>query len=230
MLTSLAEKIHPQVAALVLIDVQNDFCSPGGAFAKLGYDISMVQEMIPRLVKLVEEARKAGVPIIYVQSTYNTEPNLYLSEVWIEHKLRRQAKMYVEQQVCKQGTWGWEYVKPLQKIPPDAIIEKHRYDAFLHTNLELVLRTRKIKSLILAGATTNVCVETTARSAFLRDYYVVFTNDCTASHDPSQHGSTLFNIEKYFGIVVSSDQIIDSWHAMNSVINSNADSRDLKLA
>ena len=214
MLETLEEKVDPNNAALIVVDMQNDFCSPGGAFDRLGYDMLMVKEMIPRLVGLVSEARKVNLPVVFLKSTYNTIPNWYLSEVWFEHKMRRQSGIYSEVPALKEGTLGWEIIDELKPLPTELVVCKNRYDGFLHTNLDLVLRNRGIRSVIMTGVSTNVCVETTTREAFLRDYYVVFTKDCTASYERDLHEATLKNVDKYFGIVVASEDILKSWNRL----------------
>jgi len=211
MLKTLEEKVSPGSAALIVVDMQNDFCSKGGVFDRLGYDMSMVKEMIPRLVGLVGEARKVNLPIVFLKSTYNTTPNWYLSEVWFEHKIRRQSRIYSVIPALKEGTWGWEIIDQLNPLPTELVVLKNRYDGFLHTNLDLALRSRGVESVIMTGVSTNVCVETTTREAFLRDYYVVFTKDCTASYERDLHEATLKNVDKYFGIVVTSEEVMKSW-------------------
>ena len=219
MLKTLAEKASPQNAVLLVIDMQNDFCSPDGVFEKMGYDIGMIQEMVPRLTNLIKEARLAKVPIIFVKSSYTTSPNWFLSEVWFEHKNRRQAGLYSKKEALKPGTWGWEIINGLDVRPDeDAFVIKHRYNAFYSTDLDLILRSRGIQSIIFTGMATNVCVESTARDAFFRDYYVVFTSDCTATYERQMHYPTLQNIEKYFGLVVESKDIIQCWKPLQKEI------------
>ena len=91
------------------------------------------------------------------------------------------------------------------------IVTKHRYGAFEGTDLDLVLRSRGIRTVIMTGVATNVCVETTARQAFLKDYYVVFTSDCSAPFSQAAHDATLYNIDQFFGEVVTSEQIMACW-------------------
>ena len=112
--------------------------------------------------------------------------------------------------VCEAGEWNGDFfqVKPL---PDEVIVTKHRYGAFEGTDLDLVLRSRGIRSVIMTGVATNVCVETTARQAFMRDYYVVFTSDCSATFSQAAHDATLYNIDQFFGEVASSEQIMACW-------------------
>ena len=99
----------------------------------------------------------------------------------------------------------------VRPAPDEAIITKHRYGAFESTDLDLVLRSKGIRTVIMTGVATNVCVETTARQAFLRDYYVVFLSDCTATFSAAQHEAALWNIDQFFGQVVSSEDVIACW-------------------
>ncbi|MGI0090720.1 MAG: cysteine hydrolase family protein [Nitrososphaerales archaeon] len=213
MLRTLEEKVDPKNAALLIVDMQKDYCSESGAFATVGFDISMTRNMIPRLARLLTEARNSRVPAIYTRSIYNTDPNWYLSDVWLEHKARRQRGIYVSTPALRAGSWGAEFVDEVKPKPEDLIVTKHRYSAFYGTDLEVALRARGIKSLIMTGVSTNVCVESTARDAFFRDFYVVFTSDCTATNNGGEeaHNAALQNIDRCFGIVTTSTQIMECW-------------------
>jgi ureidoacrylate peracid hydrolase len=212
MLSTLAEKVDPRHAALLLVDVQNDFCAEGGAMHREGRDLTLVQRMIPRLERLLEAARSADVACVWIRNVYNTGPNHYLSEVWLEQAKRRRKGAYVEYPVCEPGAWNGDFYR-VKPQPDEVIVTKHRYGAFESTDLDLILRSRGIRTVIMTGVATNVCVETTARQAFLRDYYVVFTSDCSATFSPAQHDAALFNIDQFFGQVVSSHEIIACWPA-----------------
>lgn len=210
MLSTLRDKVDPRHAALLLVDVQNDFCAEGGAMHREGRDVSLAQRMIPRLERLLESARAAGVHVIWIRNVYNTAPNHYLSEVWLEQARRRRNGCYVDYPVCEPGAWNGDFygVRP---EPGEVIVTKHRYGAFEGTDLDLILRSKGVRTVIMTGVATNVCVETTARQAFLRDYYVVFTSDCTASFSAAQHEAALFNIEQFFGQVVAGDEVTACW-------------------
>ena len=212
MLRTLAEKVRPEHCAVLIVDVQNDFCAEGGAMHREGRDLSMVKTMVPRLAALVDAARAAHVPLIWIRNVYNTGPNWYLSEVWLEQAHRRRRGAYLTIPVCEPGEWNGDFfaIKPL---PDEVIVTKHRYGAFESSDLDLVLRSRGIRTVIMTGVATNVCVETTARQAFLRDYYVVFVDDCTATYDPADHDATLRNIDAFFGEVVSADALRACWPA-----------------
>ncbi len=210
MLSTLERKVDPKHTALLVVDVQNDFCAPGAAFDKAGINLSMVQEMVPRLVKIIDQARKAGVFVVFIRNHYNTENNWYLSETWLEHAKRRRRGLYWTIPMCVPGSWGADFylVKPAEGEP---IVTKHRYDAFENTDLQYVLSSRGIRTLIMTGFATNVCVETTSRHGFVKDYYIVMNKDCVASDMKELHEATLKNIENFFGEVVTSEDILKCW-------------------
>ena len=210
MLTTLSDKVLPERCALLIVDVQNDFAADGGAMHREGRDVSMAQAMVPRLERLLEAARAAKAHIIWIRNVYNTGPNWYLSEVWLEQAKRRRNGAYVDYPVCEPQQWNGDFYI-IRPKPDEGIVTKHRYGAFESSDLDLVLRSQGIRTVIMTGIATNVCVETTARQAFLRDYYVVFTSDCTATYSQAQHEATLFNIEQFFGQVVSSEEVMACW-------------------
>ncbi len=216
MLRTLQQKVQPEHSAVLIVDVQNDFCAEGGAMHSEGRDLSLVQAMVPRLVRLVDAARAARVPCIWIRNVYNSQPNWYLSEVWLEQAMRRRKGLYVERPVCESGAWNGDFYQ-VRPRPAEVIVTKHRYGAFEGTDLDLILRSRGIRTVIMTGVATNVCVETTARQAFLRDYYLVFTSDCTAAYSPADHEGTLRNIDQFFGQVATSAAVAACWEPVLAV-------------
>jgi ureidoacrylate peracid hydrolase len=212
MLTTIQQKVDPKHSALLLVDVQNDFCARGGAMDRGGRDVSLAQEMIPRLARLLEAARAAKVRCVWIRNVYNTTPNLYLSEVWLEQAKRRRNGAYIDYPVCEPNAWNGDYYEIHPKAD-EAVVTKHRYGAFEGTDLDLVLRSLGIRTVIMTGVATNVCVETTARQAFMRDYYVVMPGDCTATYRKAEHEASLHNIDQFFGEVVTSDEVMGCWSA-----------------
>ena len=210
MLATLADKVRPAHCALLLVDLQNDFCADGGAMHREGRDLSLVRDMMPRLERFVTQARAAGVKCVWIKNVYNTKHNWYLSEVWLEQAQRRRNGAYVKYPVCEPTEWNGDFYS-IRPQPEDPVVIKHRYGAFESSDLDLVLRSNGIRTVIMAGVATNVCVETTARQAFLRDYYVVFTNDGTATFTRAEHEAALKNIDMFFGHVVSCDEVAACW-------------------
>jgi ureidoacrylate peracid hydrolase len=210
MLTTLKDKVDPGHSALLLVDVQNDFAAENGAMHREGRDVSLCQAMIPRLETMLEAARTAGAHIVWIRNVYNTGPNWYLSEVWLEQARRRRNGAYVDYPVCEPGEWNGDFYK-IRPNKNELIVTKHRYGAFEGTDLDLALRSQGIRTVIMTGIATNVCVETTARQAFMKDYYVVCLSDCTATFSQAQHDAALFNIEQFFGQVTNSEEVMRCW-------------------
>lgn len=203
MLRTLEEKVQPQNAALIVVDVQNDFCATGGWIDQLGEDVSQAQAMLPNLQKLIDQARGAGVLVVFVQAVYDER---YHSVVYKEFVSRR----FQTGLPCQSGTRGVEFYQ-VQPQPGDFLVQKHRYSAFANTDLDLILRSNGIQTLIMTGVATNGCVESTARDGFFQDYYIVVAEDCCASGNPAFHETALRILADRFGLVVTSKEIIAAW-------------------
>ena len=214
-LMTLEKKVDPSHTALLVVDVQNDFCVEGGMWDREGMDIRLIQTMGPRLINLIDKARKAGLTIIYIQNIYSSENNWYLSDVWLEQAKRksfgRRPGRYIEYPVCEQNTWKGDFYAGIKPLPGELVVKKHRYSAFVDTDLDLVLRSKGIRTLIMSGIATNCCVETTARDGFMKDYYIVFLKDCTTTFSEEMHNNTLKNIDLFFGQVVDSSEVLRCW-------------------
>jgi ureidoacrylate peracid hydrolase len=206
MARTLAEKVDPRQAALVVVDVQNDFCHPEGAAGKRGRDLSQIPAMAEHLTHLLGEARRVGLPIIFIRTEHGPWTD---SESWLGRN-----KTEVQQRVltCEEGTWGCEFYA----VAPQAgerVVVKHRYSAFRGTDLDLILRARGIRTVLICGVATNVCVETSAREAYMHDYEVVFLSDCSAAYSDLEHEATLRNMAQYFGVVASEEEVCTAWAA-----------------
>lgn len=205
LLFTLEEKVHPRHSAIIVVDMQNAFCHPEGYLHKLGVNISSIQAMVPRLEHFLAQARKAKIEIIFIQAIYDKK---YLAGPFLEKDCRAGLK----EERCVEGSWDADFfiVGPL---PSETVVQKHRYSAFVGTTLDQVLRQKGISTLIMTGVTTNVCVESTARDGFMRDYYIVFLRDCTATYRKEVHEFTLANIEKHFGVVTDSNELLRNWES-----------------
>ena len=207
MLRTLAEKVAPEHTALIVIDMQNDFCDDEGVCAQNGDDLRSVQAIVPKIQQLATEARAAGATVVFVRVSHDDSTN---SEVYLERRIGRKANP------CTEGTWGAEWYGELRPEPSDVVITKHRYSAFIDTSLDLVLRSRNVRTIVVTGTTTNVCVESTARHGHMLDYYVVVPEDAAAASDLAAHEATLHNIRKYFGDVVSATELEALWRVAAS--------------
>ena len=210
--TELSELVDPAHTALVVVDMQRDFCVPGWAFDKLGVDITMYPPMIPRLARLIEGARAAAVPVIYIQMT--VLPNRASeSPAQIRFNLRLHLASHGEGEPLRYTEDGSEGQSILDELAPadgDLIVKKYRSSGFWGTNLDLLLRSNGIKSVVVSGCTTEGCVESTARDALFNDYYVVVAEDCVASDDREQHDASMLLMRNRFDIA-STGEILAVW-------------------
>jgi ureidoacrylate peracid hydrolase len=198
-LVSLEEKVAPAHTAVLVIDMQNDFCSPQGHIAKSGRDISASHRVAARLPDMLARARKAGALVVFVRNIYSTEHNHYLSDVWLDHAAHKRGGTRTP--FCAADSWGADFYENVRPQPGDALVTKHRYSAFHNTDLETILRANGIRTIVLTGAVTNVCIETTAREGYVRDYYVVLAEDGSAAYSPEDQAATIRNVGRYFGSV-----------------------------
>ena len=212
-LRGLANKIEPGHTALIVIDVQNDFCAPGGMMDREGLDLSDAQAMADRLPPLISAARAAGVLVVFVRNVYSSDHNFYLSDTWLEQASRKREGSYTRREVCKADSWEGDFYGDVRPGPRDPVVSKHRFNAFRNTDLDTILRAHGIRTTVFTGVATNVCVETTARDAFMHDYYVVFTTDGTATYSREDHEATLRNIDRYFGELASVAEVEAVWMA-----------------
>lgn len=197
--------LNPESTAILVVDIQNDYCHAEGALAKMGRDISKIQDIIPNIQTLIKTARNRKVPIIFVQTI---QDKYLVSQVW---KNRPSINKDVNPlSICEKGSWGAEFYK-LAPMSEDIILQKYRYSAFIGTELDLMLSNMKRESLIFTGVATNVCVESTARDGFLRDYSVTLVKDCCAAYIPDLHEASIRNIEGYFGIALQRKEIEEYW-------------------
>jgi ureidoacrylate peracid hydrolase len=216
-LRGVQEKCNPRHAALVIVDMQNDFIDDTGMIAKEGRDVSQAKEMAERLPALIKAARAAGTLVVFVRNEYTTDRNLYLSDVWLDQAARQRKGGYTRLPVCAAGSWSGDFYGDVRPEPGEAIVTKHRYSGFHNTDLDTILRSNGIRTVIMTGVVTNVCVETTAREAFVRDYYVVLVKDGCAAYSQADHDMTLKNVDRFFGELSTIDEIIGFWPARNQV-------------
>lgn len=204
---SLAQKIDPASTVLLIIDMQNDYCHPEGFLGKAGADTSPVMRMAPVLCDLLETARAAGIHVIHTRNWHRPATD---SPAWLD-KLARLGQTQ-ERRPAIAGSWGADWYE-VQPLPGEEVISKFRYDAFLGTNLEFLLRARGIRTVVITGTATNVCVESTARAAHMRDFHLVMVEDAVAAVSVAAHEGTLENIAANFGEVASASRVKEIWTA-----------------
>jgi ureidoacrylate peracid hydrolase len=204
--------IRPAETALIIVDMQNAYASPGGYVDLAGFDVSGAPRAIEKIGQAAEAARAAGMPVIFFQNGWDKDyveaggpgsPNWHKSNAL--KLMRRRPELHGK--LLAKGGWDYELVAELPPQPGDIVVPKPRYSAFYNTNLDSLLRARGIRALVFTGIATNVCVESTLRDSFFLEYFSVVLHDAThhAGPDFIQQAS-LYNIEKFFGWVSSTDE------------------------
>lgn len=191
--------LDPRFAALLVIDMQNGWCHPEGAMTRAGANMSAQQAVVPNVRRLIEACRALGMPILFSIQEHLPED--------VTQQRRRIASHLAKRNIlpAPRGTWDAELVAPIRDVsrPGDYIIVKHRMSMFYSTTLESVLHMLGATHLVVSGVSTNVCVESTVRDAYFRDYDITVVEDCVAGTFPALNQATLENVRIYFGEVVS---------------------------
>jgi nicotinamidase-related amidase len=211
-LTELHELVDPARAAVVVVDMQRDFVEPDGLFGSLGIDLDMYAQMRPRLAALLGAARRAGVRVLHLRNTSLPDGGSD-SPAQIRFNLRMHESARdggPPLRYTVPGTRGYEFVEDVGPEPGEVVVQKFRSSGFWGTNLDLLLRSNGIETVIMGGCTTEGCVDSTARDAMFANYYVVIPTDCVASDDKAQHEAALLLMQHRFD-VVTSDRITAVW-------------------
>ena len=187
--------------ALIVIDVQNDYCHPGGVFGRAGTPLADIQAAAERIESFVPIARRAGVPVVWVRTEHGPFTD---SEMWLSRSIRSTGA------ICAVGSWGAEFYR-VAPVAAECVITKHRYSAFVGSALPVVLRALGRPWLLFAGVTTNVCVESTLRDAFMQDWRVALLEDCAAAPTKGEHDAAVHNVRAYFGRVLDSTTLEAHW-------------------
>ena len=197
--------LDPKTSAFVLIDMQNDFLDTGGYFAQRGLDVSVLARAVAPAAAL-RAALPSEVRTVYTVQVYEPDGSDDLQRV---HRLKpaRLARSPGDGP-AKRGSWGAEIAPALAPRPQDLVLAKRRFDAFYQTDLELLLRCWGIKTLIFGGVVADVCVETTLRSAYVRDFDVVLASECVAAWNDGDMMHTVAAVESHFGVSRTNPQIL----------------------
>jgi ureidoacrylate peracid hydrolase len=194
-------EIDPDRSAVLVVDMQNDFGAPGGMFDRAGIDISGIAAAAEATRSVLDAARAAGVPVVYVNMEH--EPDLSnFGPADGPHALKHARLGVGDGRTLVRGTWNTRNLDGLAPGPGDTVLSKHRYSGFFETELDDVLRGLGVQYLIVTGCTTSVCVESTVRDAMFRDYTCVVLADCTAEPIGAEnHAASLRVIELLIGWV-----------------------------
>lgn len=206
------DAIDPKTAALLVIDMQNGFLHEKGTLGISGLDTKRLSAIIAPLKNLVERFQQAKIPVIWtVQEHFAVDASRAQKKLAAHTAKRRQVS-------CLAGTWDAEIVeelKPLAAVNPTFVLRKHRFGAFYETRLELLLRQLGTRTLFVTGTTTNACVETSIREAYLRDYDVIAVPDCISGVNSEWEHVSQKVWAQYFCVLHDSSDVME-WIAGQS--------------
>ncbi len=198
-------EVELERSAVIVVDMQNAFASPGGLLDLAGVDISGAAAVVRTIGSVLAAARERGVEIVYLQTGY--KPDLSNGGGADSPNPRKEtalclmrARPELAGKLLVEGTWDFEIIPQLRPQPGEAVVLKTRYSGFAGTLLDSVLRARGIRNLFFVGIATNVCVESTLRDAYFHEYWPILVSDgAMQAGPPAAHQATLFNVESFFG-------------------------------
>lgn len=192
---------------VVVVDYQNDFCHEDGAIAQLGQPTEGARRILPRVRELIQVARSIRIPRVFVRVAHSEWTD---TPAWMRRGAGGRILDTQKIPVAREGTWGADFYG----FTPQAdefVITKHRYSAFAHTPLKLVLQARGAQDVLLAGVQTNVCILSTARDAVQEGFHPVVIEDCCATGTDVEQEIALKDVRARIGSVVSLDALKESW-------------------
>lgn len=216
-------ELDPNRTAIIVVDMQNDFGSTGGMFERAGVDISKIKAAVAPTRRVLAAARASAVPVVYLKMAFRpdlSDAGASDSPNWLRHQRLHAGEAVIApdgrpSRILIRETWNTDILTELTPQKGDEVVYKHRFSGFFETELDDILKHRRVKELIFTGCTTSVCVESTLRDAMFRDYRCLLLEDCTAEPvgddaPRSNYAASVTVVEALFGWVSDSKEFISS--------------------
>jgi ureidoacrylate peracid hydrolase len=200
-------RLAVEETAVVVVDMQNAYASPGGYLDLAGFDIAGAKAAVTATQETVKVAREAGITVIFFQNGWDkdyTEAGGHGSPNWHKSNALKTMRKRPELQgnLLAKGGWDYALIDELQPQPGDIVVPKSRYSGFFNSQFDSILRARGIRNLVFCGVATNVCVESTLRDGFHLEYFGLVLEDATHQAGPDfVQKAAIYNIETFFGWV-----------------------------
>ena len=176
--------------AVVVVDMINEFCKPGGKMVLPGYEA-----LVPPQLAVIEAARASGAIVVWVHDSHR-------------RNLRRDREWLKRTPHAEEGTWATQVIDDLGARDDEIHVLKHRYSSFFQTDLDVTLKDMLVDQLVVFGVVTNICVRSTVHDAFFNGYEVVVPRDCCAATGAREQESTLYDIATHFGVVTDAASVV----------------------
>jgi ureidoacrylate peracid hydrolase len=193
--------IEARSTAVLVVDMENDFCVEGGAMVLPGYE-----KLIGPQLAVIDAARAAGAPVVFIADAHR--PGVHRDREFLKRARH-----------CIEGTWGSRVVDALKARPDDHYVIKRRYSGFFGTDLDMTLKDLEVDSVVVMGVVTNICVRSTVHDAFFLGYRVFVPEDCVAAPSVREQHSSLFDIATSFGWVSDSAEVARAYAGAGSIRN-----------
>jgi ureidoacrylate peracid hydrolase len=203
---------------LLVIDMQNGFCAPGGSYeeygSSIGANLKAYRKIIPNVARVIATCREVKIPVFYTEQVREASGiDLYTR---LHRIIPSRRAEFLRIPACVRGTWDAEIIDELRPVEVDHIVVKRRDSSFQDTELDLWLRSAYVDTLIITGVDTGICVDNTLMDGFNLGYDIILVEDATASSWKGIAKATVMKVKGSYGWVLTTDKLVEMLHTFKS--------------